>query len=208
MIPTSGTKVIEELTGADPVSTAKRLEILVTPDMETISDPVLSRFITKLQVHFIYSAEVIVGDQASISLLNSNIGDLTEYCKTIWCTMVDIMKKLVSHGSVLDNLDLDFLMKEASEAHLMTVNIKTSVDDSMAQATSTAVKVGSVSTTLTQLLTPGAGGRLYSMHSALNMGDHNIGVLQQTLTGLYNVVGTLEKKSHYLSQHDTAQFIK
>ena len=34
------------------------------------------------------------------------------------------MKKLVSHGAVLDNLDLNLLMKEAREAHLLTVNIK------------------------------------------------------------------------------------
>ena len=46
------------------------------------------------------------------------------------------------------------------------------------------------------------------MHHALNMGDQNIGVLQQTLTGFCNVVGTLEQKMHYLSQHDTAQSIK
>ena len=41
------------------------------------------------------------------------------------------MKNLVSHGEVLDNLDLDLLMKEAREAHLLTVNIKTSVEDAM-----------------------------------------------------------------------------
>ena len=35
-----------------------------------------------------------------------------------------IMKKLVSHGAVLDNLDLDLLMKEARESHISTVNIK------------------------------------------------------------------------------------
>ena len=69
--------------------------------------------------------------------------------------MGDIMKKLVLHESVLDNLDLDSLMKEARETHLLTVNIKTYVDDAMAQATSTAAKVVSVSATLTQLLTPG-----------------------------------------------------
>ena len=68
--------------------------------------------------------------------------------------MGDIIKKLVSHGAVLDNLDLDLLMKEAREAYLMNVNIKTSVDDAMVQATSTAAKVGSVSTDLTQILTP------------------------------------------------------
>ena len=90
----------------------------------------------------------------------------------------------------------------------MTVNIKTYADDSMAQATLTAAKLVSVSATLTQILTPGAGGHLSSMHSALNMGYQNIGVLKQTLTGLCNVVGTLDQKMHYLSQHDTAQLIK
>ena len=102
------------------------------------------------------------------------------------------MKNLVSHGSVLDNPELYSLMKEAREAHLLTVNIKTSVDDAMAQATLTAAKVVSVSVTITQLLTPGSGGRLYSMHHALNMGDHNIGVLKHTLTDLCNVAVTLE----------------
>ena len=101
------------------------------------------------------------------------------------------MEKLVSHGAVLDNLDWDLLMKEDMEAHPMTVNIKTSVDDAMAKETSTAAKVVSVSATLTQLLTPGAGGRLKSMHYALTMGDQKIGVLQPNLTGLCNVVGTL-----------------
>ena len=90
----------------------------------------------------------------------------------------------------------------------MTVKIKTSVDDTMAQATSTAAKVVSVSETLTQLLTPGAGGRLDYMYHALNMGYQNIGVLQQTLTGLCNVVGTLEQKMNYLSHNGTAQPIK
>ena len=33
------------------------------------------------------------------------------------------MKKLVSHGAVLDNLDLDSLMKESREAHILTMNI-------------------------------------------------------------------------------------
>ena len=40
------------------------------------------------------------------------------------------------------------------EAHLITVNIKTSVDDAMAQATSTYAKVGSISANLNQLLNP------------------------------------------------------
>ena len=118
------------------------------------------------------------------------------------------MKRLVSHEAMLDNLDLDFLMKEAREAHLLNVNIKTSVNDAMAQATSTAAKVGSVSATLTQLLNPGAGIRLNSMNHAMNMGYQNIGVLQYILTGLCNVLGTLEQKMHYMSQNDTAQSIK
>ena len=45
------------------------------------------------------------------------------------------MNKLVSHGEVLDNIDLDLIIKEYREAHLLTVNIKTSVDDAMSQAT-------------------------------------------------------------------------
>ena len=99
------------MTGADPGSTTKRLKTFVPPDMETISDPVISRFIAKLQVHLNHSAEVIFRDQASISLLNSNIGDIPEYRIEIWCVMGYIMKKLVSHGAVLDNIDLDSLIK-------------------------------------------------------------------------------------------------
>ena len=45
------------------------------------------------------------------------------------------MKKLVSHEAVLDNLDLDLLIKEAREAHLLISNIKTPVDDAMTKAT-------------------------------------------------------------------------
>ena len=78
----------------------------------------------------------------------------------------------------------------------------------MSQAMSTDAKVGSISATLTQLFTPGAGGRLDYMHHALNMGDKNIGVLQHTLTGLCNIVGNLKQKMHYLSQNDTAQPIE
>ena len=100
--------------------------------MDTISDPVISTFITKLQVHSNHSEEVIVGAQASISLLNSKIGDVPEDHTTIWCAMGDMMKKLVSHGGVLDNLELNSLTKEARDTHLLTVNIKTSVDDAMA----------------------------------------------------------------------------
>ena len=73
----------------------------------------------------------------------------------------------------------------------------------MAQVTPTSAKVGSISVTLTQLLNPGVGVRLYSINHALNMGYQNIGVLQQTLTGLCNIVGTLEQKIHYLYQNDT-----
>ena len=58
----------------------------------------------------------------------------------------------------------------------------------MSETMSAADKVGFISGTLTQLVTPGAGGCLYSMHHALNMGDQNIGVLQHALTGLLNVV--------------------
>ena len=118
------------------------------------------------------------------------------------------MKNLVSRGSVMNNIDLYLLMKEAREAHLLTVNIKNSVDDSMSQATSTAANVGSVYATLTQLLTPGAVVRLNSMHHDMNMGDKNIGVLKNNLTGLCNVVGTLEHKIHYMSKNYTAQSIK
>ena len=118
------------------------------------------------------------------------------------------MKKLMIHGGVMDNLDLNFLMKEARESRLITVNIKTSMDDAMAQATSADTKVGSFYVTLTQLITPGAGGRLYSMHHDINMVDHNIGLLQKTLAGLCSVVGTLEQKMHHLSQNGIAQLIK
>ena len=45
------------------------------------------------------------------------------------------MKNLISHGAVLENLDLDLLMKEAMEAHLLTVNIETYVDDDKSQVT-------------------------------------------------------------------------
>ena len=55
-IPTAGTKVIQELTGADPCSTSKRMKTFVPTDMETISDPVISRFAVKLQVHLNNSA--------------------------------------------------------------------------------------------------------------------------------------------------------
>ena len=78
----------------------------------------------------------------------------------------------------------------------------------MAQAESASAKVGLFSATMTQLVTPGSGFCLDSTYHALNMGDHNIGMLQQTLTGLCNVVGTLDQKMHHLSQNGTAQLIK
>ena len=78
----------------------------------------------------------------------------------------------------------------------------------MAQATAESSKVGSMYVTLTQLVTPGAGGRLDVMHHALNMGYQNIGVLQQNLNGLCNLVGNLEQKMHLLSQNGTYQLIK
>ena len=78
----------------------------------------------------------------------------------------------------------------------------------MTQETSASAKVVSIYSTLTQLVTTGAGGSLDYMHHALNMGDQNIGVLQRTLTDLGNVVGTLEQKMHHLSQNGTAQLIK
>ena len=45
------------------------------------------------------------------------------------------------------------------------------------------------------------------MHQDLNMGDQNIGVLQHKLTGICNVVGTLEQNMHTLSKNGTAQLI-
>ena len=66
-IPTEGIDFKDELTGADPCYPDKRLKTFVPLDMETISDPVISRFITNLQVHLNHSAEVIVGYQARIS---------------------------------------------------------------------------------------------------------------------------------------------
>ena len=72
-IPAAGTEVIDELTGGDPGSPARQLKNFVPPGMETISEPVISKFISKLQIHFNHSAEVIVGDQAIISLLNSKL---------------------------------------------------------------------------------------------------------------------------------------
>ena len=81
-IPTAGTEVIDELTGGYPGSPVKRMKTFVPQYMETIPDPVISRFITKLQVHLNHIAEVIVGAQTSISLLKSKIEDVSEYQKT------------------------------------------------------------------------------------------------------------------------------
>ena len=64
----------------------------------------------------------------------------------------------------------------------------------MTQATSAPSRVGYISATLTQLVTPGEGGRLESMHHALKTGDQKIGVLQQNLNGICNVVGTIDQK--------------
>ena len=46
--------------------------------------------------------------------------------------MGDIIKKLIYHQIVLKNVDVDALMKEAREAHLLTASIKTSMEDAMA----------------------------------------------------------------------------
>ena len=75
-------------------------------------------------MHLNHSAEVIVGDQASISLLNINMGDVADDHKAVWFAMGDTMKNFISNGVVLDKLDIDALMKESREAHLLTVNIK------------------------------------------------------------------------------------
>ena len=66
-----------------------------------------------------------------------------------------IMNKLISHVSVLENIDFDALMKEAREAYLLTASIKLSVDNAMAQATSEAAKVGYIYVYMTYLVTPG-----------------------------------------------------
>ena len=64
-----------------------------------------------------------------------------------------------------------------------------------------------MSASLKQLVDPGVGGRLDAMHQALNMGDQNIIVLQKTLTGLCNVIETLDQKIHHMYQNGTAQLI-
>ena len=65
-IPTAGMEVIYELTDGEPGSPSKRLKNFATPGMETISDPVIAKFISNLQVHLNHSTEVIVGAQARI----------------------------------------------------------------------------------------------------------------------------------------------
>ena len=62
------------------------------PFIQTIADPVMADFISKLQLNLTHSAEVIVGSQAGIYVLNSNMGDVPEYHTTIWVAMRDIMK--------------------------------------------------------------------------------------------------------------------
>ena len=84
----------------------------------------MAKFISKIQVNLNHSSEVTVGLQASIYLLNRKMGDVPEDHTKIWCEMGDITKKLILHGSVLDNIDLDLLMKEAREANLLTLNMK------------------------------------------------------------------------------------
>ena len=84
--------------------------------------------------------------------------------------MGDITKKLILHGAVLENLDVEALMKESRESHLLTASIKTSVENDMEQSTSLSDKVVSMSAFMNQLVTPGTVGRLYATHQALNMG--------------------------------------
>ena len=168
----------------------------------------MEKFVTKLQVNLNHSTEAIVGAQAITYLLKSKMLDVPEDHNTIWCAMGDVIKKLISHGAFLDNLDIDGLMMESREAHLLTVRNKKSVGDAMAQATAAAAKVVSVSATMAQLVTPVLGGRLYAMNNALNMGDQNIGFLQQTLTVLCNAAGTLDQKVHHMYYNGTAQLIK
>ena len=137
-------EVIDELTDRDPGSADKQLKNFVTTGTDTISNPVIAKFISKIQVHLNHSIEVIVGAQAVISLLKSKSGDVPEYHTKIWCAMGDIMKKLISYGEILDNIDLDLIMNEAREAHLLTVKIKNYVDDAMTQETSASAKVVSI----------------------------------------------------------------
>ena len=84
--------------------------------------------------------------------------------------MGDITEKFIYHGSVLEKIEVDEIMKEAREVHLLTASIKTSVDNDMEQSTSLSDKVVSMSAFMNQLVTPGTVGRLYATHQALNMG--------------------------------------
>ena len=151
---------------------------------------------------------MIVRPHGSISLINSKMGDVLEYRNTIWVDMRDITKKLIFHGAVLENIDDDALMKEAREAHLLTASIRSSVDNDMEQEISAAARVGSLYSSMTQLVTPKSGGCLDDIHQALNMGYQNIGGLQKALTGLCNVVGTLEQKMYHMSQNGIYQLIR
>ena len=84
----------------------------------------MTDFISKLQLHLIHSAEVVVGDQVSISLLNSKMGDFLEDHTTIWLAMGEIIDKLILHGVFMGKNYVDGIMKEAREAHLLTSSIK------------------------------------------------------------------------------------
>ena len=110
-IPTAGIEVIDNLIGGDPGSPAKRLKTFVPPGIEIFSYPVMEKYISKIKVHLNYRAEVIIRAQGIIFLLNSNMVDVPEDHTKIWCAMGDIMNKLISHGAVLDNIDLDSLMR-------------------------------------------------------------------------------------------------
>ena len=92
---------MDELACGDPGSPAKGIKKFVPPEIETISDPVMAKFFSTLQSHLIHSAEVIVGNHASISLINSHIRDVPEDHTTIWVAMGYIMKRLIPHGEVL-----------------------------------------------------------------------------------------------------------
>ena len=84
------------------------------------------------------------------------------------------MKKLISHGAVLKNINIDALIKEAREEQMLNASIKVYMANGMSQATSAAAKAGYVYDSMPQLVTPVSGGHLYAMHQALNMGDQNI----------------------------------
>ena len=101
----------------------------------------MEKFISRMQLHLTQSVEMVVGSQLGISLLNINMGDVSEDHITIWVSMVYIMEKLILHRAVLEKLDVDCLMKEDREAYLLTASIKTSVDNDMVQATSAADQV-------------------------------------------------------------------